>query len=499
MSESNHKTFGDPGAFSIVAELVPPELGTPSNDPRPADRADADVGRDVNDPTWGRFELWAQGRCLTRSQSVEDRREANAIEWSLRSWLEWVDAVGIRLINEDPFPRMKPEDEILDGCAWAESTLKPPLLDEDAEDRWWVRRSEWLAHHSLRRAFEGAAVPNVVFRRVGDNFEISWDNERSPSAREDIVFLESRGRAFVAASEFARVLAQSASTLAVAAAASAPEDAQLQGLARSLSHAAAKKEDWRWLVHRPTAKCIRDHLPELARSLDAHAETAKVGRYVPHSFATSVLRVARLDDESQVQFLLKQAEELGNEPWSPSFARLVRPRRPTAQEPWRAGNEYAELVREQLGWGVDPAPDLRVWSQGEGVELVAAGLPYGIRMLGCRRDAGAGVAIDRHKWRGTLPTMQGTALGHILMDEEAVSTDGEWEDWPSAARARAFGVALLLPEQGVRERLASSSVTAEAVRDLMAHYGTGAWATTHRLRNLGLIGSTQQEELLQDL
>ena len=89
-----------------------------------------------------------------------------------------------------------------------------------------------------------------------------------------------------------------------------------------------------------------------------------------------------------------------------------------------------------------------------------------------------------------------TALGHVLLDDAPVAIDGEWEHWPTSARARAFGVALTLPEDGVRDLLGTTRVIGtDEVRTLMQRFGSGAYSTTYRLKNLGLISRDEAMEL----
>lgn len=92
-------------------------------------------------------------------------------------------------------------------------------------------------------------------------------------------------------------------------------------------------------------------------------------------------------------------------------------------------------------------------------------------------------------------------MGHVLMDLPGVSVDGIGEHWPTAARARAFGVMLLLPEEGIRETLSQRvrSIDSEAVVKLMDTYRTGPYATTYHLLNLGLIDDERRYQILGEL
>src|SRR5690606_7778077 len=126
--------------------------------------------------------------------------------WSTLPVLEWLLEVGIRLVNEDPYPRFSKGRDVGDGSGWYNATLSPPVLSAEAERRWFLRRSEWRHHHALRRAAEDVALPNVVFKRLGDQVEVSWDNESWGAPRHGLQFVETRGRELVSAASFGGVI-----------------------------------------------------------------------------------------------------------------------------------------------------------------------------------------------------------------------------------------------------------------------------------------------------
>lgn len=482
MSEWYQRQFGDRGTFAVVVSL--------GADPHPS-------GILARDAAWGSLEMWARGHCLT--ESVAEGGGVNqGVRWTLLPVLEWLLDVGIRLVNEDPYPRFSKSRDVSDGTPWYDATLSPPVLTEEAERRWFLRRSEWRHHHALRRAAEDVALPNVVFRRMGHDVEISWDNDAWAPPRRDVRFVERRGRELVGASTFESVvrgvLVEVLSTLVERSG-----DVHLGGLAERARTSRAASEDWRWLIHRPTAELIRREMPELRARLDAAAEKDAVGLYVPHSAVTFVLRHVRLERPTDVEAVLHAAELLPHRPLATALHDLVRPLPASNRYPWDEGNEYAEMVREALGWGTDPLPDLAPWLAAQGIRVPAGdlGLPEAIAVLtGRAEDMRAMVHVNPRASTSRKETGLATALGHVLLDDGPVSIDGEWEHSPTAARARAFGVALMLPEEGVRGLLSeTATVGREEVRAIMKRYRTGPLATTFRLKNLGLITPEEQAEL----
>ena len=158
--------------------------------------------------------------------------------------VEWMLDVGIRLVNEDPYPRFSKGQDVSDGTAWYDATLNPPILSNDAERRWFLRRSEWRHHHALRRAAEDVALPNVVFRRLGEQVEVSWDNEAWPPPRPNLRFVERRGRALTDARHFGAVLKET--LVEVTGALSArTNDERLEELSVRAGALEASCSDWR--------------------------------------------------------------------------------------------------------------------------------------------------------------------------------------------------------------------------------------------------------------
>jgi hypothetical protein len=482
MNDWYQRQFGDRGEFALAFAL--------GVDPHPS-------GGLARDLCWGSVEIWVAGRCLTRS--VSDSGVSEGVRWSLLPLFEWLLDVGLRLVNEDPYPRFSKGIDVPDGAAWYDGTLSPPMLGEQAERRWFLRRSEWRHHHALRRAAEDLALPNIVFRRLGDSTEISWDNATWSTSRKDLDFVERRGRKLVPATTFASVV-RDAIVEVLAVLAERAGEGRLSELSRRAETLRAGEQDWKWLVHRPTADVIRDEMPDLAKMLDAAARAHCVGLYVPHTPTTQVLRLVRLERPEEVDAVLNASKLLPERPVLAAVQALIRPRAADYERPWHEGNEYAEIVRDAMGWGNDPLPNLAHWmaEQGLAVPEQDLGVPSSVSVLAERTDdARAMVHVNPSgASRMRRETGLATALGHVLLDDCPVAMDGEWEHWPTSARARAFGVALALPEDGVRDLLGSSRrIGKDEVCDLMQHFGSGAFATTYRLKNLRLISRDHAMEL----
>lgn len=483
MSDWYHRQFGDAAVFAVSVSL--------GRDPHPS-------GSVAVDAMWGGLEIWARGRCLTRA--VTSDSSTTAVRWSLLPLASWLLDVGVILVNEDPYPLAPKRESYVDACAWYDACERASYLDEAAESAWFARRSEWRKAHALRRAGEGAALPNVLFRRAGDRVEISWDNDTWSTGRPELTFTELRGREFVPASEVASVLRDAVRDLTDKAASGAPDVDELRQLRRRAMALEAAETDWVRLVHTCTAEAIASSLPDLATRLTQSTRCHRDGWYVPHTQETELLRHARIDSAAEIRALLDAGTALPQSQMSQELRLLVRPSAAPPAKPWEHGNERAEDVRDRLGWGIERAPQLDVWlaEQGLLVRATSNQLPSSVALVTHRSDdlraaAHVNPTFDAVRRRETALA---TALGHILMDESPFSVDGDEEDWAHAARARAFGVALMLPEDGVRDVVAGASrVAREHVDELTRRYGTGREAATRRLKNLGLINETERFEL----
>ncbi len=486
VSDWYQRQFGDRSTFAMTIAL--------GEDPHPR-------GDELATSTWGELSLWVRGRCLT--QSVSEGSVQEGVRWPLFSILQWFVEVAHRLVNEDPWPRFSRGIDVADGVGWFDATLHAHVIDPEEEQRWFERRSEWRHFHALRRAAIDVALPNVVFKRQGTMVEISWDNEAWASPRPGLSFTAQRGCEFVDARRFAEVL-QEALREVTTSLAERPGSA-LQALAelrRTAAGLQAGEDDWRWLIHRKTAELIltSSGLTSLRDELRAHTKAAASGVFVPHSQATLLLRLARLESEAEIDSVLGLRAMVPKSPASPLLQGLIHAGDALTHRPWEEGNDYAEHVREKLGWGDAPIPDLAQWLRAQGVAVRDddMGVPAFVSLVSERtEDRRSAIHINpagasRHR----KETGVATAFGHVLLDREPFSMDGEWEHWPSAARARAFGVALMLPESGVKKTLAGKrAIGPGEVRELMNHYRVGPLAATFRLRNLALISGEQQQEL----
>lgn len=71
--------------------------------------------------------------------------------------------------------------------------------DDTAFDAYYDRLDEWNLRHRWHPASQGAILADVYFQMVGDNVEISWNNQDS---EEGVTFKHIIGGAFVSKTQF---------------------------------------------------------------------------------------------------------------------------------------------------------------------------------------------------------------------------------------------------------------------------------------------------------
>ena len=483
------RLFGDTRRFAIQFEL--------HEDPHPVSGLDPLLQR-----SWGRVCLWVRDRCLTRCV-ISESTVHDGVTWYTLPFVSWLRRSAVALVNEEPLPAPVRREEIHTAAEWFDESEEPSLtLLADEEDTYYEERSDWWQRHAVRAGFEGAVVPNLFLRRLGDDVEVSWDNQSRPSTRPDLAYLEPAGSERVPASDAAAVIQDAA-----------------EGVARELSlrlggelpaigaPARPGADGWRWLVPRATADVIESAacFASLLAKLERHSESAP-GLLVAHTLETLLLRDVVGRQASSLEQLLGVLDEPTGGTWGATLEAQRRPCPPPFRRPWLAGYDAARDFREAVGWGEAPAPRLDAWLGAEGVGLSEHRLiPFvdGMALVtgGGTHPAAHVNPAGRRQTSWSRQMMLATALGHLLLDaprdRDFAVVQTPWTHWPSAARARAFGAMLLMPEDAIRRRLRGrSQIDRETVGSLMKEFQTGRTATTWHLQNLGLLSPDERLELV---
>ncbi len=416
------------------------------------------LGVDEHRTSFGRIELFAAGRCLTRNEHAIAGLES-AIVWDLADFVAWVaDGVPVWCMEQDfPF-RVRRAATAAD---WLSATREADRPLTAGEHRAW--RQQHLAYwerHSLA-GIPGLAVLDVVFRRVLNDVEVSWTTDLG-TTRADIRWLEPRGGVRLPAAEVLTPLLDAA------------------------------------------ADCAAELPPEVGRELGEAVRAAREAAdqsavRPPFSLAASGASVS-LDDEDR-RVLAEVVQRARSGPPTP-HSLPARPCPPPLVKPWEEGYRLARAYREELGWDDRPAPHLPDFLRSLGVDVgeVRLGDPglHGLSLVGpsYRPTICVNANSSRAGPHWSRAMVLAHELCHLIFDwrpgEDFSILSDDHADWPTEARANAFAAELVMPNQGLVEVLAGRRVDEAVLRDLMNRFGVGLQALTWHLYNLEVISDEER-------
>ncbi len=119
--------------------------------------------------------------------------------WNLDDLANWLRQF-VDNLKDDPYP-VEAEGEYA-----AEKDVSARDFDSDDEkefDAYYDKLDDWNEHHRWHPASSGAILADLYFQLVGENVEISWNNE---DAEEGIEFTFITGGCKVPVSEFKTVI-----------------------------------------------------------------------------------------------------------------------------------------------------------------------------------------------------------------------------------------------------------------------------------------------------
>jgi Zn-dependent peptidase ImmA (M78 family) len=121
--------------------------------------------------SWGRLQLWVKGQNLCAH--VDQGEFIQGVHWYMLPFLEWVANSWNPLLHEERLPNRNIGDNAVESLAITRNA--PALASEVDISEWDQEWYDWHQRHSLRAARNGGLFPNVLFRRLRDQIEVSWD------------------------------------------------------------------------------------------------------------------------------------------------------------------------------------------------------------------------------------------------------------------------------------------------------------------------------------
>ncbi len=450
---------------------------SPANDPYP-------TGSDARKASWGDLQLRASGRLLTRMEV--DGASLDAVRWYAEPVVSWLAHNLSAVFNEERLPH--PIEEVTSASQWFLRTARAPLLTEAEEERWFDERQDWWTRHALRAGADGGVLPNVFFRRVGAWLECSWDNTHFAPSRRGMQFVDREGVEFIDLTTAARAVSEFIASLPEAFRPSLTTEASDWARFALPSHVrTALRQDPRTL-ERLLARYTRLDLPFLPA---AGAPLGVLSDIPPEVSAGTVQEIARL--------LLRDP---GARHDGDALERIRSPRPPTTIDPWLSGYDRALAVRRALRLGETPVADMSgvLKSLGVATQSIDAEPQFeGARTL--RANGQAQILTNATGRLGQGPFALARELGHLVMDAapggELGGVSSAWEPWVLSARAKAFAVMFLMPEDALRGRRLGN-VDSAGLRQIATEFHVSPRTAAWHLGNLRVISEERRDELLQN-
>ncbi len=121
--------------------------------------------------SWGRMRVWVAGRNLTSGLSVAGQA-LDTVECPLLPIVRWFIDSWDPIFHEERLPRPKWST----SAGWHTRALASASADDATLDRLLDDRTTWWNHHGMGAALPGFRIPDVHFRRLGEDVEISWND-----------------------------------------------------------------------------------------------------------------------------------------------------------------------------------------------------------------------------------------------------------------------------------------------------------------------------------
>lgn len=490
---SEFQCFGTPELFEIAARWT--------GDAEPRERLPLEGG-------WSTGDLRITvGRQVLTARSI-DEIDVPYLSWYLWPVMDWLITNWTSLFHEERY-------------AWPDLFGAPAVFSvfaaqaryigssDESEVRCYREVQAWWQRHALRAADAGALCPDICFRRLGDDIEISWGGRQPVHSPDGFVLSLSPGYATLAVEEIVRPLWEFLDWCLKPGCAITGQDRKLLDELRS---------KFSRLKRTPLSELELTHLDARLQALigkarqDCHVEsTSTKVKGIPAiaSMDDAVLMYGGVEPDlgEQDVFRLMRFLSRNQRPHGEFglLADLVEDRGSNvALAPYQEGYELAEDVREQLriplGEGNVNIREIlgRLKVSVEEIELDT---------ISVRGAAVAGKGFSPAILINTSSAYNRTEDGrrftlahelcHILFDRTRARklshVSGPWTSPRTEKRANAFA-AMFLASRVALKRL-MKGVGRDDIQALATEVGMGVSALVEHLYNLSLLDEAQREQL----
>ena len=473
--------------------------------------------------SWGAFQIWVRG--VNLCAHVDGGETLQFSHWYLLPILEWLSANWDPLLHEERPPLARRSIGTAAEAGWMASIA---AFDPAGSTFEFVSRQQqhrWNQRHALRTARDGGITPDVRFRRVRDQVEISWTASQLAGAGE-VEFLSNEGTAYEAPSAVAEPLYEILASAAEWLHKQLPQSERCQALVDSvaaLRSPGRTEERTAWIAGLGTTWDRIDarwrELRDLGKSLGSpKAFEAAFGSQRSNDVVVEgSCGAALLFGSASPTITGGDAKELARlllDAYEPSpvdgLADLAfdEPIDPVLQ-PWRHGCLLAEDLLDQIrDECVESRVDVEALLDGWDVRLSEVDLEdpdlRAVAFVGS--EHAPSIALNsNHRSAGSAQARRFTLaheLCHLLHDRSQgarlAMASGPWAPKAIEQRANAFAAWLLMPPESLNSAIASAGSpidSPESVSVVAGRLDVSRATLVEHLYNLGYIHEEARDEL----
>ena len=486
--------FGNPGQFEIAARWL--------NDSEPRERLPVADGWST-----GELRITVCGQVLTEHR-FRGRLSSN-LSWYLSPVIDWLIRNWACLLHEESFgwPEKSAQPAAVATFSALERYIASPT---DTDSSTYQKVHDWWSRHALRAADSSAIYPDIYFRRVADDIEISWLARQPGYAPDDFSLTLGPGFALLSVGAVATALWKFLDwATASAPATNAADQLVVDGLRSrfaSLSNTPVSELEQCYVGPQ-----LQLQLDAVRKSIDLANDRRLVGNLpVIESLDSAVLMFGGLNvdiEQADIRCLLSFLASQKGQVESDVLAELVgNPQSEVWLRPHEEGYGLALDCREDLGIEpdrvfIDIDDVLTKLSVTVQEEALSTRTVRGVAVAG--QGFGPGILINTNSaYNNNEPGRRFTLTHefcHILYDRTRAKKlshlSGPWTSGRTEKRANAFAAMFLAPPSAIRKRLVDHSP--DAVRQLANDVGMGVTALIEHLYNFDLIDDAEREQLKQ--
>lgn len=489
---NNFVSFGSPSVFEIAARWT--------DDREPRSRLPHREGWSTGD-----LRITVGGQVLTAHKFNGKAR--NHISWYLAPVVEWLITNWTWLFHEESYSW--PDKSGQPAAVATFFAMERTIGSDDASERdAYAKIQTWWMRHALRASDSSAIYPDIYFRRVNDDIEVSWQSRQPVYAPQSFTLMLAPGYMLLPVESVAeplwKFLEWATNPPNIKGESDRAIVGDLQMRLAQLKNIPLSQLELTYVNSR-----VR-RLLETARDVVNWKPENKVMESVPviSELDSSVLMFGGLDvqiRENDAVKLMGLLSKQRNGQEQASLSRLVaNPRTDAWMRPYEEGYELADDLRDMLGIEPDELfVDIHKVLRDLNIEIVETKLETdeirGVAIAG--RGFAPAILINTNSIYNCNSAGKRFTLAHelchILYDRTRARKishlSGPWTSARTEKRANAFAVMFLASTTALRKSLVKNNP--DEVHALAEKVGLGFLALVEHLFNINLIGDTERELL----